>query len=77
MTGITTTGLGSGIDINGLVTKLVDAEKAPTTARLDRQEATIQAKISALGSFKSALSNLRDQLSCFAMPRQTPATPPS
>jgi flagellar hook-associated protein 2 len=62
MTGITSTGLGSGIDINGLVTKLVDAEKAPTTSRLDRQEATLQAKISALGNFKSSLSSLRDSL---------------
>lgn len=62
MTGITSTGLGSGLDINGLVTKLVEAEKAPATTRLDKREAAIQAKVSALGTFKSSLSSLRDSL---------------
>lgn len=62
MTGITSTGLGSGLDINSLVTKLVEAEKAPATTRLDKREAAIQAKVSALGTFKSSLSSLRDSL---------------
>lgn len=60
MAGIISMGLGSGLDINGLVSKLVVAERAPTAGRLDRQEAAIQAKISAFGNFKSALSVFRD-----------------
>lgn len=63
MSTITSTGLGSGMDINGLVTKLVDAERAPMTTRLDKKEASLQAKISAFGSFKSSLSSLQDSLS--------------
>lgn len=62
MAAITSTGLGSGMDINGLVTKLVDAEKAPVVNRLDKAEATLQAKISAYGTFKSALSSVKDSL---------------
>lgn len=63
MAGITSTGLGSGININNLVTQLVQAEQAPIAARFDRQEAEIQAKISAYGNFKSALSAFRGSLS--------------
>jgi flagellar hook-associated protein 2 len=62
MVSITSSGLGSGMDINGLVTKLVEAEKAPAVTRLDKAEAKIQARISAYGSFKSALSAVRDSL---------------
>ena len=55
-------GLGSGIDINGLVTKLVDAERVPVTKRLDRQEADVQAKITAMGTFKASLADFRSSL---------------
>ena len=34
MSAITSTGLGSGLDINGMVTKLVAAEGQAPTARL-------------------------------------------
>lgn len=59
MTTVTSTGLGSGLDINGIVSKLVAAEQTPVTTRLDRQEAADQAKISALGTFKSALGDFK------------------
>lgn len=63
MASITSTGLGSGMDINGLVTKLTEAERTPVATRLDKEEAKIQARISAYGTFKSALSSVRDSLS--------------
>jgi len=63
MASITSTGLGSGMDINGLVTKLTEAERSPIATRLDKEEAKIQARISAYGTFKSALSSVRDSLS--------------
>lgn len=66
MPSITSTGLGSGLDINSLVGQLVAAERQPATNRLDRQEAQIQAKISAFGSFKSALSDFRTSLSALS-----------
>ncbi|MBK5964128.1 hypothetical protein CCR95_08525 [Thiocystis minor] len=56
MTTVTTTGLGSGLDINNIVTKLMEAERTPQTVLFDKQEATDQARISAFGSFKSGLS---------------------
>lgn len=56
MAGITVSGVGSGLDISSLVSQLVDAERTPTETRLNTQEAKIQAKLSAYGTFKSALS---------------------
>jgi flagellar hook-associated protein 2 len=57
---LTSSGVGSGLDIQGLVQKLVTAEGAPKTARLDSAEADAQAKLSALGSLRSALSSFQD-----------------
>lgn len=55
MATITGTGLGSGLDINSIVKSLVDAQAAPKTAQLDRLKSQADAKISAVGQFKSAL----------------------
>lgn len=60
---ITATGLGSGLDINGLVSQLVAAERAGPDLQLDRQNAKLGAKFSALGSLKGALSSFRGLLS--------------
>lgn len=59
---ITATGLGSGLDIQGLVDSLVAAERAGSDFQLDRQSARLQAKFSALGSLKSALSTFQSSL---------------
>lgn len=59
MATITSTGLGSGIDINSLVGQLVAADRTPASNRLDRQESSLQAKISALGVVKSSLNDVR------------------
>lgn len=52
-------GLGSGLDINSLVTQLVDAEREPVVNRLDRREVEYQANISGFGTLKSALSEFQ------------------
>lgn len=57
------TGLGSGLDIEGLVTKLMEAEAAPPTRRLLNRETQITSDISSLGTLKSTLADLRDSLS--------------
>lgn len=62
MAGITTGGIGSGIDITGLVSKLVEAEATPVTTRLNRQEKETSAELSALGLLKSGVSSLRNSL---------------
>lgn len=56
MAGISSMGVGSGIDIRNIVDQLLAAERAPTQKRLDRKEATYQAELSAFGSVKSSLA---------------------
>lgn len=58
MAGLTASGLGSGLDINSLVSQLMAVEQQPLVA-LNKKEASYQAKISALGSLKGALSALQ------------------
>lgn len=62
MAGISSTGLGSGLDINSIVTQLVAAEQSPRTKQMDKKEATLQAQISALGGIKSAMSDFKSTL---------------
>ncbi|MFO1372903.1 MAG: flagellar filament capping protein FliD [Candidatus Competibacteraceae bacterium] len=62
MTGITASGLGSGMDISSLVSQLVAAERNPAVKRLDSRETTLKAQVSAIGSFKSVLSNFQSAL---------------
>lgn len=57
--GISVSGIGSGLDIEGLVTQLVAAEGQPATLRLARREAGFQADLSAVGTLRSALSSLQ------------------
>lgn len=59
---ITSTGIGSGLDIQGMVQQLVAAEGQPAEARIARQEARTQAKLSAFGTLKSSLAKFRDSL---------------
>jgi flagellar hook-associated protein 2 len=59
---VTSNGTGSGLDVQGIVQKLVAAEGAPQSTRLDAAEAKAQAKLSALGSLRSALSGFQDSL---------------
>lgn len=62
MASIVSTGIGSGLDIAGIVQQLVAAEGQPVESRIGQQEARAQAKLSAFGSLKSALSDFRDKL---------------
>lgn len=55
---ITSPGVGSGLDVNGLVTKLMAVEQLPVTA-LNTQEAGDQAKISAYGTLSSSVASLK------------------
>ena len=62
--GISSPGIGSGLDINGLVSKLMAAESAPLS-RYDTKTGVYQGKLtaygqvtSAVGAFQSALSTL-------------------
>ena len=59
MAAITSTGLGSGLDIEGMVTKLVAAEGQAPTARLKAQGTKLQTNLSALGVLQNALANFQ------------------
>lgn len=62
MPSIISTGIGSGLDVAGLVSQLVAAEGQPAEERILRGEAAAQARLSAYGLLTSTLSEFRDQL---------------
>jgi flagellar hook-associated protein 2 len=55
---ISSPGIGSNLDVNGIVSKLMTIEQQPLT-RLAQKEAGFQQTISALGSLKGAISTLQ------------------
>jgi flagellar hook-associated protein 2 len=59
---ISSLGVGSGLDLAGLVTNLVAAERAPDDNRLNRIQQRAQAELSAFGSLSGAASRLNDVL---------------
>jgi flagellar hook-associated protein 2 len=59
--GISSPGIGSGLDVNSLVSQLMSAESQPLTL-LQKKEATFQSQLSALGQVKSALSSFQSAL---------------
>jgi flagellar hook-associated protein 2 len=56
---ISVSGIGSGLDIEGIVSQLMAVEQQPLL-RLASKEADIQATISSVGEFRSVLSTFRD-----------------
>ena len=62
MSGISSLGVGSGLDLGNLVRQLVTAERAPAEGRLNRNAATLNGQLSGLGQVKSTLSKLDDAL---------------
>ncbi len=65
MSGISSLGIGSGLDLSGLVESLVTAERIPTENRLNRQEVEASSDLSGVGIMKSALSSFQSSLSAF------------
>ena len=59
MASITSTGLGSGLDINSIVTAIVGAEKDPALAKMTKSAAEATAQISAYGLINSDLSDFK------------------
>jgi len=67
MATISSAGVGSGLDVNGIVSQLMTIEKQPLTA-LDKKEADYQAKLSAFGTLKSAVSALQSAATALKAP---------
>ncbi|GGJ80485.1 flagellar filament capping protein FliD [Pseudomonas matsuisoli] len=55
----TISGFNSGLDISGIVTAMVNAEKAPKADQLSKLQTKTTAQISGLGSLKSGIANLQ------------------
>ncbi len=62
MATITSLGIGSGLDVQNIVSSLIDAERKPTEARLERQQTRYQAQVSAIGQLRSDLEGMHDAL---------------
>ncbi|MCF8185958.1 MAG: flagellar filament capping protein FliD [Sulfuritalea sp.] len=60
--GISSVGLGSGLDVNSIITGLMGVEKKPLTA-VAQQKSAYQSKISAYGTMKSSLSLFQTTMS--------------
>ncbi len=56
---ITSAGIGSGLDLESLITAFVTAESVPTEIRLQNKEDRLTSELSGLGTFKSALSSFQ------------------
>ena len=59
MATISSPGVGSGLDVNSIITQLVAVERVPLT-KLESQAKALETKLSTYGKVKSAISTLRD-----------------
>lgn len=60
-------GIGSGLDINGIVSQIMSLERRPL-ASLDNKEAKQQTQLTAFGSLKGALSSFQNSLTALSNP---------
>jgi len=67
---ITSTGVGSGLDINAIVSSLTTAYGAAQTNQLTSQQNSLDTQVSAYGTFTSALDTLKATLSSLEVPSQ-------
>ncbi|NKF21772.1 flagellar filament capping protein FliD [Solimonas marina] len=58
----TNAGVGSGLDLETLITNLVSAERSPTETRLTTKQSTLTTQLSAVGTFKATLANVQSKL---------------
>lgn len=59
------TGIGSGMDINGIVNQLVTAEGKPQLDAISKKESSTQTRLSGLGTLKSSLSTFQNVVQKF------------
>jgi flagellar hook-associated protein 2 len=56
MASVSSLGVGSGLDLGGIVTSLIAAERAPTEQRLNFKQEGLTTELSAFGIFRSSIS---------------------
>jgi flagellar hook-associated protein 2 len=67
---ITSTGIGSGLNISAIVSALTSSYGAAQTNELSSEQTTLNAQVSAFGTFSSALDTLQATLSTLEDPSQ-------
>lgn len=67
MAAITSAGIGSGLDVEGIITKLMAVESAPLTS-YDTKTAAYQSKLTALGQLSTSISAFQNSLSVLTDP---------
>jgi len=67
---ITSTGIGSGLNISAIVSALTTSFGAAQTNELSTEQTTLNAQVSAFGTFSSALDTLQATLSTLEDPSQ-------
>ena len=67
---ITSTGIGSGLDISAIVSSLTTAFGAAQTSQLTNQQNTLDSQVSAYGTFTAALDTLQAALPALQDPSQ-------
>ncbi|GGP18605.1 hypothetical protein GCM10010970_05890 [Silvimonas iriomotensis] len=67
MGAITSMGVGSGIDVSGIISQLMQVEQQPLLA-LQKQEASYDAQLSALGTLQGALTDFQSTLTALSDP---------
>jgi flagellar hook-associated protein 2 len=63
--GLSSPGIGSNLDVNGIISKLMTAEQQPIVA-LNKKEASYQAKLTGFGTLKGAISQFQTAVSGLA-----------
>src|SRR3981189_985313 len=67
---ITSTGIGSGLNIGAIVSSLTTAFGAAQTTQLTNQQTTLDSQVSAYGTFPAALDTLKLALPALEDPSQ-------
>jgi flagellar hook-associated protein 2 len=67
---ITSTGIGSGLNISAIVSSLTTAFGAAQTTQLTNQQTTLDAQVSAYGTFTAALDTLKLAMPALEDPKQ-------
>jgi flagellar hook-associated protein 2 len=65
--GLTAPGIGSSLDVNGLVSQLMAVERQPL-ALIQQREATVQAQLSAYGVLQSQIASFGDTAATLGLP---------
>lgn len=58
-------GMNTGMDINSMVSKIVDSERVPKQQRIDNERAEIESSISAYGRLRESLDTMRSLMQNF------------